>query len=398
MQWARYGYEKKQISAEYYREAKHGEVTCRFCEGKMAYVSTGNRKPHFRVVDRKTHTCKYFGNEIEKIVESSSEVVQMNRKNNENPVFTLNIESAKQSNEKTLQSIASDSFLTSLDLMRSSKGNSLYKFIHDLHAMFLKNEYDKVLQFRFIVAEGGTAQKIKAEELVPSYKQIIDMHTKGKLTSRKRFIVGTILSSKETIKRNVEVTLRGEKSSDGSYINHKIIIMKYVLDQQNLDVTDFIKGNTIVVYAKLKLSDTKREVISFVSSKDDFDFGRYTSLDGDWLDSQDKKIVDDFFYLCNIKHVVPDHAMTKQYFYHEDLLLKPDWVLFIRNKTIVIDYVVSQKDFISNKSEPRGDYFINRTDYHYMKVLKEDIEDNFYGLKKKLHEIIPNLQLNLYES
>jgi hypothetical protein len=174
--------------------------------------------------------------------------------------------------------------------------------------------------------------------------------------------------------------------------------MKYALEQQNLHVSDFYKGRSIVVYAKLKMSDTKREIVSFVSNKDDFDFGRYTSLDGDWLDSLDKKELDDFFYLRNIVHTVPDYKMAKQFFEFEGHVHKPDWVLFLRDKTIVVDYTESPNDYISGPLELRRDYFINHTTYTYLSIFREDLEDNYAGLKRKLHEIQPTLQLNFYES
>lgn len=401
MQWVRYGTEKKQISAEYYREEKHGEVFCRFCDGKMAYVSNGNRKAHFRVVDRKTHTCKYFGNDIEEIVAACSNAVRLDRKNNESPLITLNMDSVKgniMESEESRYTPSSNLSIATLNFKASLKEKAIFKFIHDLHERFLKNEFDKVLQFRFVIEEGGLTKKLKVEEIIPNYKQIILLDSKGKLVNRKRFIVGTIITAKETIKKNIEVILRGEKRSDGSYINHKVIFMKYILEQQNLHISDFNKGRSIVVYAKIKMSDSKREIVSFVSNTTDFDFARYTSLDGDWVESLSKKDLDEFFYLRNIVHAVPDHTMAKQFFEFEGKVFRPDWVLFLRDKTIVVDYVESPNAYMNGPLELRRDYFLTQTEYHYLSIYKEDLEDNYFGLKKKLHKIQPNLQLNFYES
>lgn len=401
MKWARYGPEKKQISALHYNEAKHGEVYCRFCNGKMTYVAPENRAPHFRVVDRKSHTCKYFGNDIEDLVSICSDAVKLDRRINESPLFILNMESLKTTgydSNNMEDHKPMDLSITSIRYKGSRKEKAIYKFIQDLHDKFLKNDFERVLRFRFIVEESGARRKLKAEELIPNYKQIAQLDLHNTLGARRRFIVGTILSAKETIKRNIEVTLRGEKKGDGTYINHKIIFMKNVLEQLNLHIADFYQGRSLVVYAKLKMSESKREVISFVSNDEDFDFGRYTCLDGDWVDSQEKKTVDDFFYLSNITHIVPNYEISKQYFQFNGSIHKPDWVLFLRDKTVVVDYTHSPNDYIHGPLAQRRDYFINHTTYMYMSIYREDLEVNLKELKRKLLELQPTLQLNLYES
>ncbi|RRJ54875.1 hypothetical protein EHV15_35465 [Paenibacillus oralis] len=401
MQWARYGSEKKNISAMYYREAKHGDVFCRFCNGKMTYVKTGNRSPHFRVSDRKTHTCKYFGNDIEEIVSACSSVVELDRKNNESPIFKLKMKSKGRDQsfaESAVNHSADGLPLRNMCFHQCVKEKELFKFIFDIHNNFLKNEHDHVLQFRFVLEEGGSLAKIKAEDLIPSYKSIIQLDAKGKLSNRKRFIVGSILSAKETVKKNIEVTLRGEKTESGFYINHTVIFMKRALDVMNLHIGDFYKNRPIIVYAKYKMNENKREIISFVSDVDDFDFGKYTSMDGDWLDNSEKREIDDFFYTRNIIHTVPNPTMAKLYFQQENSILVPDWVIFLKEAPVVVDFAERPNDILHGPLELKRDYFVNRKDCYYMNVFKEDLANNYAGLKKKILAIQPNLQLNFYES
>jgi hypothetical protein len=400
MRWARYGPDKKQISALQYNQSKHGEVYCRFCNGKMIYVGGGGRAPHFRVADRKSHTCKYFGNDIEELVATCSNAVKLNRQINESPLFTLQldplinpVEDQPASGDYVPQELSVAAFY----MKGSDKEKSVFKFIHDLHDKYLKNEYENVLRFRFIVNEAGQKKRVKAEDLIPSYKQVLRLVSSNKLGERKRFVVGSILSAKETPRKNIEVTLRGEKIPEGYYINHKVIFMNHALQQLNLQLSDFYRGRSIVVYGKLKLSDTKREIVSFVSQKEDFDFVRYTSLDGDWLDSQEKKKIDDFFYMRNLAHVVPGDKLAKHFFEFEGRVHMPDWIVFLRDKTLVVDYTNSPNDYLSGRLELRRDYFINHTPYIYLSIFKEDLEDNYKGLKQKLHEIQPGLQLNFFE-
>ncbi|MGV2886237.1 hypothetical protein [Paenibacillus taichungensis] len=401
MQWARYGSEKKSISAMYYREAKHGDVFCRFCNGKMAYVKTGNRLPHFRVVDRKTHTCKYFGNDIEEIVTACSSVVELDRKNNESPIFKLklNLKEREQSIAAAESSHTRDGLpLRDMSFYPIAKEKQLFKFIFDLHEGYLKYEHDRVLQFRFVLEEADSTVKIKADDFIPSYKSIVQLDAKKKLSDRKRYIVGSILSAKETVKKNIEVTLRGEKSESGSYINHKVIFMKRALDDMGLHVGDFYKNRPIIVYAKFKMNENKREIISFVSDVDDFDFGRFTSMDGDWLDSLEKREIDDFFYTRNIIHAIPNPTTAKLYFKQENLVMVPDWVIFLRETPVVVDFAERPNDILHGPLELKRDYFVNRGDCLYFNVFKEDLTDNYAGLKKKILAIQPNLQLNFYES
>lgn len=397
MQWARYGSEKKIISALYYREAKHGDVFCRYCDGKMTYVKTGNRSPHFRVVDRKTHTCKYFGKDIEDIVESCSSVVELDRKNNESPIFRLKMDLKRHDQVSAPIDPLSELHLRNMSFHQVIKEKQLFKFIFDIHETFFKNEHHQVLHFKFVLDEGGSTAKIKSDELIPSYKDILKFDEKGKLGERKRFVVGTILSAKETVKKNIEVTLRGEKLDSGIYINHKVIFMKRALDKMGLQVEDFIKNRPLIVYAKLKMNENKREVISFVSDVDDFDFGRYTSMDGDWLDCSEKREIDDFFYTRNIVHAIPNHSLAQLYFQQETPMV-PDWVIFLKDTPVVVDYAERSNDILHGPLELRRDYFLTRSDCIYINVFKEDLAYNFAGLKNKILSIYPNLQLNFYES
>jgi len=399
MQWARYGPEKKNISALYYRETKHGDVFCRFCDGKMAYVNKGNRAPHFRVVDRKTHSCKYFGNDIEEMVAACSSVVQLDRKNNESPVFLLNMDNNKNEGFYEFNdNFALSTSISSIRFHQVAKEKQLHKFIFDIHETYLKNEYDQVLQLRFVINESSQTLKIKAEDLIPSYKNITKLDAKGKLGDRKRFIVGSILSAKETVKRNIEVTLRGTKSETGNYMNHKVIFMKNVLDELGLGLVDFHKNRPVIVYAKLKMNESKREVISFVSSNNDFDFGRFTSLDGDWLETIELKEIDDFFYTRNIAHTIPNRSLAEVYFQENNQNHVPGWVIILKDTLIVVDYADHPNDILNGPLEKKRDYFINRNDCIYMNIFKEDLDENYSGLKKKIHAIQPNLHLDFYES
>lgn len=401
MQWARYGTEKRNISAAYYREEKHGEVYCKFCNGKMAFVKTGNRSPHFRVIDRKTHTCKYFGNDIEDIVASCSAAVQLDRKNNESPVFKLNMDYNKKgsdTNENGESQLSEDLSLLNISFHPYIKEKILFKFVFDIYEAYLKNENDRVLQFRFVLLESGESRKIKADDLVPSYKNILLLNAKEKLSERKRFIVGSILSSKETVKKHIEVTLRGVKLESGHYINHKIIFMKNVLDNMGLKVEDFYKNRSIIIYSKLKLNENEREVISFVSSVEDFDFGRYTSLDGDWVNTNEQKEIDDFLYTRNILHTIPTPSMAKLFFQQEERVWVPGWVIFLNEKPVVVDYADSPNDLFQGTLELKRKYFLERSDCMYINIYKDDLTENYSGLKKKIHTIQPNLQLNFFES
>lgn len=401
MQWARYGSEKKNISAMYYREAKHGNVICRYCDGRMAFVKTGNRSPHFRVVDRKTHTCKYFGNDIEEIVAGCSSAVELDRRNNERPIFKLNMDCKKKgqllSEGSRAKSSVAEAHLRNMIFHPVAKEKQLFKFIFDIQQSFLKNEFDRVLQFRFVLEESGSKVKIKAEDLIPSYKNIIQLDAKGVFSKRKRFIVGSILTAKETPKKNIEVTLRGEKLDTGFYINHKVIFMKNTLDVMGLQIDEFYKSRHLIIYSKFKMSDNKREVISFVSDVNDFDFGRYTSMDGDWLDTKEQQQIDDFFYTRNIIHAIPNPTMAKLYFQQEKPVMVPHWVIFLKNTPVVVDYADIPNDLLHGDLKLRRDYFVQRNDCLYFNVFKEDLAENYTGLKKKIHAIQPNLQLNFFE-
>jgi hypothetical protein len=399
MQWVRYGSEKKHISAPYYRESKHGEVLCRYCDGKMAFVKAENRSPHFRVVDRKTHTCKYFGSDLDTIVEACSDSVRMDRKNNESPIFYLKLDPSKSALTEETEEQDQPLSVANRRFLPANKTKQLFKFIFDVHELLLKSEFEQVLQCRFVLEEEGAAKKIKSNDLIPSYKQVQNLDDKGKLQERKRFVVGLILSAKETVKKNIEITLRGEKTAAGSYVNHKVIFMKKVLDDSGLEVSSFYKGRPLVIYAKLKMNETKREIISFVSQSNDFGFGKFTSLDGDWLDSIDEKSTDDYFYLRNISHDIPDTEMAMKYFSFNletsKTYLMPSWILYFKNMTVVVDYIKFGEE--AAVREMRNKFFKSLDDYRFLELSNEDLLDNFAVLKDKLLLLQPNLQLNFYE-
>lgn len=396
MEWARYGLEKKIISAAYYRENKHGDPFCKYCDGRMTIVRGDNAIPHFRVVDRATHTCKYFSNAIEEIVESCGLTVKMDRKNNESPIFHLDFEKelkGASTKEPSKTTKLDDEYkpyysTTPTSVMQGKlKLKTRFKFVTDMYLLILKNPMDQVLKCRFTIRENGVTKKIKVNDLIPNIAHLISLNKKEKLSDRKRFILGTILSAKETINKNIEITLYGEKIGAG-YINHKIIIMKKVWVEEGLNISDFYRDRFVVFYTKPKFNDDKKnEIVSFIHSNEDFGFGKLTAKDGDWCDSKEEKSIDDFLYYWNIKHDVPDIDIGKKLFQVEngvDRFYVPDWILYIEGKKIIMEYFGFYTQEYLDRKLRKIEYFSNLSDYLFLAIEKEDLKDDFRGLKEKL--------------
>ncbi|MEK5183225.1 hypothetical protein [Paenibacillus sp. FSL P4-0288] len=405
MEWARYGSVKKSISAAYYREEKHGEIICKFCDGRMTIVRPEKRGPHFRVVDRSTHTCKYFSNAIESIVEDCKTTVRMDRKNNESPLFHLSfdgeIKNEKLTDSPVLESedeyVPFYSSSTSSVMKGKPKLKTRFKFIGDMFSLILYNPRDEVLKCRFTIQENGVIKKIKAIDLIPSYRHLVTLNEKNKISDRKRFVVGTILSAKETINKNIEITLYGEKI-ESRYINHKIIIMKKVSEETGLNISDFYRDRFIMVYTKPKFSsDKKNEFVSFVHSFEDFEFGKLTSKDGDWCDSKEEMGIDNFLYFWNIRHDVPDIEVGKTLFESKngiDQFYVPDWIIYIEGKKVIMEYFGFYTPEYMERKLRKIDYFSNLPDYLFLAIEREDLRNEYKELKNKLNHLFPSLQLN----
>lgn len=404
MDWARYGPDKKSISALFYRQEKHGEIFCKFCDGKMIFVRPDKKAPHFRVNNRESHTCKYFSNAIEDIVESCNDTVRIDRKNNESPVFHLNFEKTNKiaKGEVTSTKFKSDNeyipyVSTSYKSIMQGKAKlkTHFKFIADMYSLILKNPADQVLKCRFTIHENGVTKKVKAVDLIPNIPHLITLNEKNKLSDRKRFIVGTILSAKETKNKNIEITLYGEKIDSG-YINHKIIIMKNACLEAGLSVSDFYRDRFIVFYIRPKI-EKKNEILSFVNSYDDFEFGKLTAKDGDWCDSKDEKKIDDFLYRWRIEHDVPDIDVGKKLFEVQnniDRFYVPDWILYIEDKKVVMEYFGFYTQEYMERKARKIEYFTDLKDYLFIGIDKIDIDNDFEGLKNKLCNLFPRLRRN----
>ncbi|WP_209809947.1 hypothetical protein [Ammoniphilus resinae] len=401
MLYARYGENKLKVKSTDYSKEVHGDAICPFCDGKMTWRR--GKTPHFMVAERKTHTCQYFSNYLNRLCyQFPRNTVDLRRGSDGSPIFNLEFEGetkikknskgerdvkTKLDGQEVLPSVIQGLKQSSIS---TTKLKTNFKFIHDIYDFIRANERDQVLNCTFIVK----GKKIKGEELLPKFSDILDLHANNKLHEMNRFLVGRILDVRIFGTGTIQVTLKGEKMS-GSFVNPKIIIKKDVIQKLALDETDFRKNRFIMFYGKPSINE-KREIIAFVNKPEDFEFGKISAIDGDFVDSLEEMHIDNYFNHQGIRHYIPTINNGKDLFSvcaGEDHFYVPDWILYT-GTIIIVEYFGFYTEEYLEKKLRKIQYYSSLPHYKFISLEKSDIVDNFQGLKNKLLEIDPTLKLN----
>jgi hypothetical protein len=407
---ARIGEDKRKIDAKYYRKEKHGEPICLYCDGKVTFRK--GKTPHFMVTDRKGHSCPYYSDYVEQIILSlPHETVDLRRSRDCSMlVFTLNFEkepnknqaaSSSSPNQKTagdndnLHPILKKRVLGSNHSLTKLKTN--FKFIQDIYDFIRRNERDQVLKCSFMVK----GQKLKGDELIPKFSDILRMNETSSLHSFNRFLIGKVLSVRTSSSGHIQVTLKGQKF-EGNFINAKLIFMKTLVDQLGLNEADFFLDRFVMFYGKPQVKANEKgekDIIAFIHQPDEFEFGKIMTNDGDFVDSFEEMHIDNFLNHQLISHYIPTLYDGKELFSVKngvDQFYVPDWFLYI-NKITIVEYFGFYTDEYKARKQRKIEYYSKLPDYEFLALEKEDLLHDFRSLKEKLLKIDPDLKLKHFE-
>jgi hypothetical protein len=407
---ARVGEDKRKIDAKYYRKEKHGDPICLYCDEKVTYRK--GKTPHFMVTDRKEHSCPYYSDYVEQIVLSLPQETVDLRRSRDNGTLVFNLDFEKETTKNEAVTSSSQNKKTTGDndnlhpILRKrvpGSNHSLtrlktnFKFIQDIYDFIRRNERDQVLKCSFMVM----GQKLKGEELIPKFSDILKMNEIGSLHHFNRFLLGKVLNIRTSLSGHIHVTLKGQKF-EGKFINAKMIFMKPLVDQLGLNESDFFLDRLIMFYGKPQVKVNKKgekEIIAFIHQSDEFEFGKIMTNDGDFVDSFDEMHIDNFLNHQLISHYIPTLYDGKELFSVEngvDQFYVPDWILYI-NKITIVEYFGFYTDEYKERKKRKIEYYSKLPDYEFLALEKEDLLHDFHGLKEKLLRIDPDLKLKHFE-
>ncbi|MDQ0255455.1 hypothetical protein J2S74_002837 [Evansella vedderi] len=386
-----------------YDEAIHGELICPFCpRGKMSIRRPKNRRDHFVVKNRSSHTCDYFSNSIEdKVSHYPSDTVMVNRQGS-NLTFTLFVDGDTHLTvDKKYPSISLPSSRAykhqsyeSVTKTRSvPKAKISMMFIQDMYDLIKSNENDKALSFKFKISK----KSFKVREIIPEVQDILKLDKKKSLKKHKRFIVGTIFKCSRNVKSgNLLLTLKREIDEDGSFIYTNVVVMKEYLEKMGYCEVDFRVQRKIILYSKPKVDRKRKAITVFARSEEDMILWHDKSKDHDYVNSEIEKHIDNYLSYQGIVHYVPSLEVGKELFTlstKENKFYVPGWIVYIGSKPIIMEYCghypTEHKELMKHKIN----YFSSLEQYNFIALEKEDLIPKFEGLERKLKNIVTRLDL-----
>lgn len=401
VEYARYGTNKKKVKASDNTKGVHQDLVCPFCNGKATHRR--GKTPHFMVVDRSSHTCEFFSNYLENLAgHYTRETIDLSRTEDGSPVITLNLSEETTLNKKSQlddpsknsEEMPSKAIAKQLVQQPAQpKLKETFRFIDYVYDFIRKNEREQILRCTFIV----DGKRLKAAELIPTFQDVLRLHEKGTLGELKRFIVGKILSVKQYKNGTVQITLKGQRIDSSKFINAKVIFKHDVIQKNGIDETEFYPNRSFIYYGK-PIIDNK-EIVMFCHRLEDFDLGKVQSLDGHEVDSADEMHIDNFLDFQQIEHHRPSIVHSMAHFQPNngvDHFYVPDWILPFERPVVVEYFGFYTEDYLSKK-ERKIEYFSHLKDWDFIALEKEDLRNNFKGLRQKLLEKNPDLKLKDYE-